>query len=900
VAGILPHSGDEAASSPAVRRVGLEEWMVEIRRERAVRALLPLFFVSGATALAYQTVWVRELQLVFGTSTFAISTVLAAFMGGLAAGGFLMARVADRISRPLATYGGLEIGIGIYAVLFPTIVKLVMPLYLEVWRALEPGPVVFGLVQFALVGVTLLLPTAAMGATLPLLARFATLRLGAAGERVGTLYAVNTAGAVAGTIACGFILLPWLGRETTTFVAASANLLLGTGAIVLDRWSRSTEHPALLDDLPIVAADARLFPALPVVTFAIGLAGFSALIYEVAWTRVLGLMLGGSTYTFSVMLVAFLLGIAIGGRAGGPLADRWLATGGLRRVLLAFAAVEVGIALVSYALMYVYPELPFLYVRLYDTFAMSENPRAMFAVSLIVAGLVMTPPAVLMGMHFPLAVRAVVGGDSALGGPVGLVYGANTLGGVFGAFLAGFVLLPSIRVQGTVLVAAFAELAAAAVLVWAATRGGDRRVLGWTAVALAALALLFGARRPPWDPMLMTAGMYHYASHFDDHSREGILHFTMSYDLVFYEEGLSSVVTAARSTDTENMWLANNGKVDASTTADMPTQVLCSLLPIQFVDDPEDVLVIGLASGITAGAVSLVPEVERLDVVELEPAIRRAARYFDDWNHHVLDDERLTLVQNDGRNHILLTPPGTYDVIVSEPSNPWISGVSNLFTRDFLEIGKTRLKPGGVWSQWVQMYGMDSTDLRILLRTFAEVYPYALVFATIEDADLVLVGSESPLVPTETTALRLLGWPQVRQELKEVGIRGPFDLLSLYQFDRDVILGMAEGVPLNTDDNMIIEYHAPLNLHVDTSYENFQLLLDNAKIPEAGIGTDPDQWAKLARSYHERDDQIRATSAMAKALGVLATGDPRRGRWRHEAERWKRELEEEAAAEGDG
>ena len=196
--------------------------MVQIRRERAIQALLPLFFLSGATALAYQTVWVRELQLVFGTSTFAISTVLASFMGGLALGGFLMARVADRVARPLATYGALEIGIGLYAVLFPMIVGVLTPAYLAVWRALEPGPVVFGLVQFAFVGSSLLLPTAAMGATLPLLARFATLRLGAAGERVGTLYAVNTAGAVAGTILCGFVLLPSIGRENTTWLAASA------------------------------------------------------------------------------------------------------------------------------------------------------------------------------------------------------------------------------------------------------------------------------------------------------------------------------------------------------------------------------------------------------------------------------------------------------------------------------------------------------------------------------------------------------------------------------------------------------------------------------------------------------------------------------------------------------
>jgi hypothetical protein len=325
--------------------------------------------------------------------------------------------------------------------------------------------------------------------------------------------------------------------------------------------------------------------------------------------------------------------------------------------------------------------------------------------------------------------------------------------------------------------------------------------------------------------------------------------------------------------------------------------VLCSLLPIQFVEKPKDVLVIGLASGITAGALTLVPEVENLSVVELEPAIRRAARAFDSWNHHVLDDERLTLIQNDGRNHVLLTPERTYDVIVSEPSNPWISGVSNLFTREFLEIGKTRLKPGGVWSQWVQMYGMDATSLRVLLGTFADVYPYVLVFATIEDADLVLVGSESPLVPSAVSAEKLLAWPKVRHELKQVDLRGPYDLLSLYQFDREAIVDMSGGLPFNTDDNMIIEYAAPLKLHVDTTTENYELLLANARLPVEGLGTDPEQWARLARSYHARDDSVRAVAAIGKALDGLPQNDPRYDRFLAEAVRWKQELDDEGATE---
>jgi spermidine synthase len=474
------------------------------------------------------------------------------------------------------------------------------------------------------------------------------------------------------------------------------------------------------------------------------------------------------------------------------------------------------------------------------------------------------------------------------------VYGANTLGGVLGAFLAGLVMLPTIQVQGTIFVAALAEIAAAGLLIW---WSGNRRLAIPSVVGLAVLLGIFVARRPPWDPMLMTAGMYHYVSHFDDHTREGITDYAVGmYELVYYEEGLSSVVTVAKNRDTDNMWLANNGKVDASTTTDMPTQVLCSLLPIQFVEDPKDVLVIGLASGITAGAVSQVDAIERLDVVELEPAIEKAAEYFGKWNHDVLDDPRVHLTHNDGRNHVLLAAPGTYDVIVSEPSNPWISGVSNLFTREFFELGKSRLKPGGVWSQWVQMYGMDTRDLRTLLKTFTEVYPHVVVFATIEDADLVLIGSDSPLVPSPDQAATLFRWPKVVSQLAEVGVEGPMDIVAMFQLDREAIRKMAGDVRLNTDDNMAIEYSAPLNLHVDTSPANFDLLLQYAKLPVDAVPKDSRLWTHLARTYQERDDTSRAVAAMMLAASLLPQDDPTRADLLAEAKSWKDALEAEAAA----
>lgn len=801
-------------------------------RPRALPSVL--YFVSGATGLAYQVLWVRELKLVFGASTFAVSTVLAAFMGGLALGGFAVARFADRLPRPLRTYGLLEIGVGAYALLFPLLVTSVTPIYLAVWRALEPGPVIFGLVQFALVGSILLLPTAAMGATLPLLARATIRELGRAGDRIGTLYAVNTFGAVAGAALCAFVLLPQLGRDRTTLVAAAANVVIGFAALALD----AGRGPRAVMPASRAGADQRNDnPLLAPVVWAVAIAGFSVLVCEVAWTRLLGLMLGGSTYSFSLMLIVFLAGIAAGGKLGGKIADRLFRAFGRSAVLAAVAVVQVAIALLSYGAMYLYPELPFWYVALFDLVGAETSPEGRWAVMLLLSAFVMAPPAVLMGMHLPIAIRALVEREDALGRPVGLLYGASTLGGVLGAFVAGFVLLPGIGLQGTVLAAAAGEIVAATILMLAAFRGTPRRRLTATSIASLGLAVgvLFAVLRPSWNPMLMTAGLYQYVTLLDDRSREGIVRYSVDlYELLYYEEGLTNVVTVARNKGTNHLWLANNGKVDASTTADMPTQVLLSALPMQFVDDPKDVLVIGLASGISAGVASLVPAVERLEISEIEPAVTRAARYFDDWNHRVLSDPRVAVVHNDARNHLLLARPGTYDVVVSEPSNPWISDVSSLFTREFLELGKSRLKPGGVWSQWLQLYGLDGADLRSLLRTYAEVYPHVLVYVTPDRSDLVLLGSEAPLAVDESASARLQAYPALTAELSRIGILSQAALSSLLLMDRPAVLALAGDAALNTDDNMRIEHSAPLHMYRDTRAENFELLARHAGL-SAGL-----------------------------------------------------------------
>ncbi len=838
-----------------------------LRRERAVRLLVPLFFVSGLTALIYQSIWARQLQLVFGTSQFAIATVLAAFMAGLAAGGFLMARYADRLEKPLLTYGVLEIIIGVYAMVFPVLLKLATPIYLSA-GATTDSPVAFGIFQFLVVSLLLLVPTTCMGATLPLLGRFVTTRLGSAGDRIGLLYGVNTAGAVIGILIAGFWLLPTAGLMLTTAIAAVANLVLGAAAIWLSRWQgEGGQVPEVEDDVSVDGTKSWT----PVMICA-ALTGFSALICEVAWFRLIGLVLGGSTYAFSTMLLAFLSGIAFGGWVGGKLADGSLTSLGKGGPLKVLAALQAGIAVLTYSMMYLYDDLPVLFLQMYASTG-GDSP-ALWPLKVVLAALVMTPPAVLMGASFPFLVRSVVG-KKGFGKPVGQVYGANTLGSIFGAFLGGFVLLPQLDVVGTLLVAGAANLAAVLVAFTGgmAAEGNVRRGPQGAVVFLAVSALLLAARfPPPWEPLLMTAGVYKYASDITDPTKEGLIAFAVEdYDLLFYDEGLSTVVTVAQSRLSGNIWLANNGKVDASTTIDMPTQVLVTHLPFLFAKDPREVVVIGLASGITLGSVTLYDELEEIQVVELEPAIVEASHYFDDYNNRPLSDPRVTLHANDGRNHLLLAGPERYDVVVSEPSNPWISGVSNLFTREFFTMGKSRLRPGGIWSQWVQLYGMAPEDLQSLLATFADVYAHVALFATIEDADLVLVGSDSPLDLNVANAQALLdNHPKVSAELRQIGVVEAHDLLTFYQFGRDEILELSDGVVLNTDDNMRIEYSAPRHLHSETSEDNFLLLLPKSKAVEIDGLQDN---LSLARAYGRREEWIRALVCVNRALALAPDND---------------------------
>ncbi len=880
-------ASDPSASSAPAGDPEIAALQHRRRQQQALVLLVPLFIFSGATSLVYETLWERQLHLVVGTSQLGVITVLTAFMAGLAGGGFLASKRADTIARPLLAYALLEGAIGVYAVIFPFLIAALVPVYTSIYAMFSLSPTAFAVVQFLLLGLFLLPPTICMGATLPILARFAQAASAAggadAGRQVGRLYSANTIGAVCGVGLAGFVLLPGHGLNATTWITASGNVLLCAMAFGLDRWSGGLVATAAAPAAPTAPLAPAANPAwMRLLGPLAALAGMTALIYEVSWFRVMVLTLGGSAYAFSIMLLSFLLGIGSGGWVGGRIADAAWAKGGARSTLAAFAVLQLCVGLLAYAVMWQYGELPYWFIEMYAV--VKDYPgHWLWVGKLGLSMLIMVPPALFMGASFPVLVRAATVGEG-LGKPVGRIYGWNTVGSILGASLGGLLLLPTLFVTSTVLLAVSLNLVAGGIAMWAAGQAGRDKArgaasVGWLVAAAWAIGLIQWAR-PPWNPLLMTAGMYKYASHMEeeDLNRAGVDAFALDpYELVYYAEGLSSVVTVARSVDSSNMWLANNGKVDASTQIDMPTQVMVAHLPFVFAPEPEDVLVIGLASGITAGSAVLHSDAGHFEIIELEPAIVEASHFFDEHNHRPLEDPRVELIANDGRNHLFLQPDGRYELIISEPSNPWLTGVSNLFTHEFFALGKSKLAPGGVWAQWVQMYGMDHEDLRSLLRTFTSTYRYVHLFSTIEDADLVLIGSDSPLDLSADRIGAMMNRDQaVRDDFKMIDVESPEDVLTRYLVDQDKILQFAGDAPLNTDDNMRIEYSAPRHLHEETADENFVKLLDGSDARNAV----PLQFIKdvpgmmdLAEAYTRRDDYLKATLVMKEAL-ARAPEDP--------------------------
>jgi spermidine synthase len=730
--------------------------------------ILGTFFISGLAGLVYQVVWTRYLALFLGHTSYAVVAVLAAFMGGLALGNAWLGSVVDRVKRPLLFYAGLELGIGIFALAFPHYYELVHAGFLGVVRATQPTGAVRLALQFLFAAVTILLPTVLMGATLPALTKFITRSLAELRGKVAALYAINSSGAVAGTLLADWWWIPKLGLELTVYLGATLSLLIGLVALILSR----TEGEATAEPAASVSDETFTPVELRLALIGIGVSGFVAMLYEVAWTRLLGLALGSSTHAYSLMLATFISGIA----AGGWVICRWRTQA---NTLRAFALAELALALTLLASLWFYDLLPLWFNRLASWLA--RRPEAFALYELFQAAIcfaVMFVPAMCLGMTLPLISRVATSEFARTGRSVGVVFAINTLGTVLGAVLTGLLFLPHLGLTGTFALGIALNLAIAAAILGRDWRG--RRQVWWL-VPAAALGLTVAAAlvlEPRWQ-RTFAQGLWRSANPPATIRQHRT--WVDALKLVYHRDGAGStvaVIEAPEPDGSHQFLLRVNGKTDASSRGDLSTQILAGHIPLLHRPDSSDVLVVGLGSGVSVGSVLQHPTIKRVDVVEISPEVVEATRrHFSEANLHALDDPRVHLAVEDAKT-FLQTTPQQFDVIITEPSNPWMAGVAAVFSREYYENCRARLKPGGFVAQWVQVYEMDDATLGLVVATFSTSFPHLGVWQT-SNGDMLLIGTVDPVQPDLDALAKRFQEPKVAADLLRIGLKRVTALLAL-------------------------------------------------------------------------------------------------------------------------
>ena len=795
--GILTSSGARHDTVPSYRRLLAYSFPRRSRvakqlNARAIQIAL-LLFGSGMCALAYQIAWLRELRLVFGGSTAASAAVLAIFMGGLGVGGAVLGRWADKVKSPLRLYANLEILAALAAGVSPFLLDFVRAVYIDTGGSLVLGLRNATLLRLGLAAMVLGIPTFLMGGALPAAVRAAEHAGDVGRNRLALLYGANTFGAVFGAFCSTFFLLESFGTRNTLWLACLVNLLVAVTARSLARKPAEEPEAPRAPEAPF----ARQVPPLYVLASA-GVAGFAFFLMEIVWYRMLAPLLGGTTYTFGLILAVALLGIGIGGAAYAFAGRNRPAT------LDAFAA--------TLALEALFVAIPF---ALGDRVAvLAHTLRELSSMGFyghvfgwgLVTSLVILPAAVISGFQFPLLISLLGQGERDVGRQTGYAYAWNTGGAILGSLAGGFGGLPLLGALGLwrVAVVLLGVMAGAAMAISYRRRPGLAR----HAVPVAAVALsvwmVFAALGPTaaWRHSGIGAGR----STLDTSSRNGLIRslYDARRHIRWEADGVESSVGLDAASGVS---FIINGKNDGNARLDASTQVMLGLLSALFHPEPRSSFVIGLGSGSTAGWLGAVDTMERVDVAELEPAIEEIAARSESVNHDALRDEKVRIHYGDARE-FLLTSPNRYDLIVSEPSNPYRAGIASLYTQEFYRAVAKRLSEDGLFTQWVQAYEIDAETFQIIYATLASVFASVETWQT-NDLDLLLICSNEPArYSVAEVSDRMSGEPFASALLYTWNVDSVEGLFSRYVASDALPRSLIESSPvrLNTDDRTLVEF----------------------------------------------------------------------------------------------
>ncbi|MBK9064985.1 MAG: hypothetical protein IPL89_17655 [Acidobacteria bacterium] len=843
--------------------------------------LTACFFVSGAAGLAYEVLWSRHLALLFGANAEAVGLVLAVFMSGLGLGSRAFGGLADRTRAPLRLYAALEAGIGVFALATGPLLAAVARAFPALAAALGGGPAATASAKAFLAALVLFPPAFLMGGTLPALARALAREAARAPRVVSLLYAVNLLGAVSGAALTGFWAVENAGLAATMGGAAAADFAVAAVAFVAA--SRLLAPPPV--DAALSAPDPLSLLARAALFAGLFASGAVFMLDEVVFTRLLSLAFGVSSYSFTLVLVLCLLGLGIGGFAASARSARGPVT------LAAFGRVQLASAAFAGAAMAAVPLVS-------RTILLARQvPGLGFGASLglkaALAAALLLPLAAVAGAGMPLLLAFVAGRPGGVGTSVGRASLVNTAGTLAGSLATGFFLVSAFGSQTTLRLGALASLGAG-LLALAAARGRPGAAAVSAAGALA-LGVLLVPRWPDW--VFLRSDTYPRtppaATRLEFEQRRRVA----NVERLFFEEGRNATVAVLQGPRTRT--LVSNGHPEASDVGDMGTQVGVAIIPLVLHPAPRDVLVVGFASGVTADAAARAPGVERVDVAELETAMFRAAARFGHVNNGVLANPRVRLHPVDARS-LIAAGGGRWDVVLSEPSNLWRAGVSNLFTADFYASARGALKKGGIFAQWLQLYGLRWETLRTVFATLVRSFPHTEVW-WVDGGDVVLLGAESPIVASRAKAEAVLAGTYRDDLRRHLGTAEPAGFWARYLLGRDDLEALVAGVGrINTDDRPVVEFDAPRDLY-QPGEDNAARLLEE-KIARGRFSpplsgpppTRAETWAGLAGMYG-----VLGRPALARGAALRAFEDEPLGTYALRAARFALQDGAVADAEAD-
>jgi spermidine synthase len=786
------------------------------------------FFLSGVAGLVYQVVWSRYLGLLLGGSGAATIIVLATFMGGLGLGAWLLGKQADKAKSRIRLYAIMEMGIGVWGASYPYLFDALERFFAAAASGLEPGSARLLALKGAIAIASILPPTLLMGGTLPVLGRFLIDNLRVVGDKVARLYFINSLGAVAGSLIAGFYLIQAQGLAISMTIAAALNLLVAVVVLPLRRAERAaaketpapsakakkgkkkTEAPAAK---PASPADAEVYPASAAraALWVIAISGAASMVYEVAWIRALALAFGSSVHTFALVVAAFIFGISLGSfLLRFKKSDRgWLE-------LLGWCEIGAGAAMLFsipmiMATPYWMNQIDGMLQRSRETFAIREAIK--FAISFGA----MIVPTLFIGMTLPAASKVVAREMSTLGRRVGGAFAVNTFGAIVGAIAGGTLLMPKLGVLGAI-AAGVAINIALGVVALAAVPTGMKRSRWLPPVAIGALALGLFCTWSTWSVRVLAQPVFRHRDTFAnwdaywDEIHRG--------EILYLRDGLdASVAVVEWAEGSRSLFI--NGKPDAGTgpldnpmgSLDMPNQLLCAHLPMTLLRaEPKEILVVGQGSGVTAGAAASY-EGARVDLVELSPEVAETASFFAHANRDMANAPNLRLIVEDART-LLATSDKTYDLIITEPSNPWVAGNASLFTDEFYKRCADRLAPGGALLQWIHFYEMSDESMLLAVRSLRRTFPYVALWESAFGDSLFLCWRE-PFEPDFDEFRRRLALPNVREDLGPLGLDIPEAFLEMQLLDASATgADIAGPGPINSEFHPLLEYIAPLGFHL--------------------------------------------------------------------------------------